>query len=198
MLIWPILLSVWRLHKGCRTYSLSQLKFRGWATEQLCISFLCLHMCKAGEQSEEHLIQIIIKKWLSLFCTYQIILLILGVVWHLCDLHRSLEEIIVLDVNFGLTWEMETFVSATRGLSWQTHDVVSWSVGMYLVIHVNTVLPFARLHVHRTLFRLDCSQVEGDMLFDSLYCEGLLVHMYFLDEKCVLIFKTDNNKNVVS
>lgn len=32
------------------------------------------------------------------------------------------------------------------------------------------------------------------MLFDSLYCEGLLIHMYFLDEKCVLIFKTDNNK----
>lgn len=32
------------------------------------------------------------------------------------------------------------------------------------------------------------------MLFDSLHCKGLLVHMYFLDEKCVLIFKTDNNK----
>lgn len=32
------------------------------------------------------------------------------------------------------------------------------------------------------------------MLFDSLYCKGLLVHMYFLDEQCVLIFKTDNNK----
>ena len=40
-----------------------------------------------------------------------------------------------------------------------------------------------------------CSQAEGDiMLFDSLHCKGLLVHMYFLDEKCVLIFKTDNNK----
>lgn len=32
------------------------------------------------------------------------------------------------------------------------------------------------------------------MLSDSLYCKGLLVHMYFLDEQCVLIFKTDNNK----
>lgn len=32
------------------------------------------------------------------------------------------------------------------------------------------------------------------MLSDSLHCKGLLVHMYFLDEKCVLIFKTDNNK----
>lgn len=33
------------------------------------------------------------------------------------------------------------------------------------------------------------------MLFESLHCKGLLVHMYFLDEKkCVLIFKTDNNK----
>ncbi len=31
-------------------------------------------------------------------------------------------------------------------------------------------------------------------LFSSLHCKGLLVHMYFLDEKCVLIFKTDNNK----
>lgn len=66
MLIWPILLSVWRLHKGCRTYSLSQLKSRGGATEQLCIYFLCLHMCKAGEQSEENLIQIIKKKMTEL------------------------------------------------------------------------------------------------------------------------------------
>lgn len=32
------------------------------------------------------------------------------------------------------------------------------------------------------------------MLFDSLHCKGLVIHMYFLDEKCVLIFKTDNNK----
>lgn len=32
------------------------------------------------------------------------------------------------------------------------------------------------------------------MLFNSLYFEGLLSHMYFLDEKRVLIFKTYSNK----
>lgn len=62
------------------------------------------------------------------------------------------------------------------------------------MIHMNTCLLFAWLKVHRTLFRLGCSQEERNMLSDSLHCKGLLVHMYFLDEKCVLIFKTDNNK----
>lgn len=71
--------------------------------------------------------------------------------------------------------------------------MICWD--LFWMIHINKIIPFAWLQVHRALFRLDCSQVKGDiMLFVSLQCKGMLVHMYFLDAKCVLIFKTDNNK----
>lgn len=107
------------------------------------------------------------------FCTYQKIFLILDVLWMEMKSRRDRYWM------WTLTWTK--LLSHEVASPCDSHDLNS-----------------ARLHLHRTLFRLSGSQVEANLLFDSLCCEGLLLHMYYVDGTFVPIFKIDKIKCVMN
>lgn len=158
----------------------------------VCISFFFVyHICKAGEQSLRK-IWYHLREMTDLFCTCQMVLFILR--YYVIFVWFALESRRDHFWSWTLAWHEKsnpTYLGIFPEDTWRSL-MICWD--SFWMINMNTNLPFAWLKVHRTLFRLGCSPVERDMLSNSLHCKGLLVHMYFLDEKCVLIFKTDNNK----
>lgn len=146
MLIWPIPLSVWRLHRDCRAHSFFQPK-QTWAQlehglscegekinksyEYIC--FHCLHMCKAREQSLK-------KIWYHFRKMTELVLHLgdsiinfrcfVAFVWFALESGR--DPFWNLNCELCLEVGNQTSVSAARGFiiadAW---SIVSWSDGIY-------------------------------------------------------------------